>query len=95
MTLNGESLSRVIERISSKGDAWNACSSCSPPHDVASKTKFDSPPCAACDFIRRRKQLGYDVALQMWLRAVKREIQFTLGVRSGGARISNLINCVF
>merc|ERR1712232_554397 len=52
---------------------------------MGSKTKFDSPPCAACDFLRRRKQLGFDVALQMWLRAVKREIKFTLGVRPGGS----------
>jgi len=49
---------------------------------VGSKGKFDSPPCVACDFIRRRKALGLDVALQMWLRAVKREFQVTLGVRA-------------
>lgn len=85
LTLNGEKLVRVIERISTRGDAWNACSSTSPPHEVGSKTKFDSPPCAACDFIRRRKGLGFDVALQMWLRAVKKDIKFILGVRSGAA----------
>ncbi|CAK0861193.1 unnamed protein product, partial [Prorocentrum cordatum] len=85
MTLNGETPARLIERmlrIASAGDTWNACSSASPPHAVGSKTKFDSPPCAACDFLRRRKALGFDVALQMWLRAVKREIKFTLGVRT-------------
>jgi hypothetical protein len=89
VTLNDEAPARVIERISTKGDAWNACSSASPPHDVGSKTKFDSPPCAACDFIRRRKALGFDVALQMWLRAVKRDIQFTIGVRPGAAALAD------
>eukprot|EP00930_Biecheleria_cincta_P038793 TRINITY_DN26666_c0_g1_i1.p1 TRINITY_DN26666_c0_g1~~TRINITY_DN26666_c0_g1_i1.p1 ORF type:complete len:501 (-),score=97.89 TRINITY_DN26666_c0_g1_i1:222-1724(-) len=81
VSFNGESPARLLEKIQTKGDAWNACSSAKPPHEVGSKTKFDSPPCAACDFIRRRKQLGFDVALQMWLRSVKREISFTLGVR--------------
>ena len=46
-------------------DVWCACSSATPPHEPVSKTKFDSQPCAACDFGRRRKQLGFDVALQM------------------------------
>lgn len=82
-TLNGETPARLMERITTAGDAWNACSVANPPHAVGSKTKFDSPPCVACDFIRRRKQLGFDVALPMWLRAVKREIKFTLGVKPG------------
>lgn len=89
VSLNGETPARVIERIGSAGDAWNACSSVDPPHEVGSKTKFDSPPCAACDFLRRRKALGFDVALQMWLRAVKRDIQFTLGVRAGSAALES------
>mmetsp|Transcript_66084 Transcript_66084/g.167504 ORF Transcript_66084/g.167504 Transcript_66084/m.167504 type:complete len:453 (+) Transcript_66084:54-1412(+) len=83
-TLNGEAPARAVERIMSQGDAWNACSSSSPPHAVGSKGKFDSPPCVACDFIRRRQGLGLDVALQMWLRAVKRDIQITLGVCAPG-----------
>jgi len=89
VSLNGETPAKVIERISTAGDAWNACSSMNPPHEVGSKTKFDSPPCAACDFLRRRKALGFDVALQMWLRAVKREIRFTLGVRAGSGAFEN------
>ena len=38
-----------------QGDPWNACSSSSarPSHAVGSIGKFDSPPCVACDFIRR------------------------------------------
>eukprot|EP00439_Symbiodinium_sp_Y106_P040085 s5152_g4.t3 len=48
---------------------------------------FDSPPCVACDFQRRRQALGLDVALQMWLRAVKREIRFTLAVKSTGIEL--------
>lgn len=87
VTLNGETIDSAVERITAAGDAWNACSSASPPHAAGSKTKFDSPPCAACDFVRRRKGLGLDVALQMWLRAVKREIKFTLGVRTGSAEL--------
>mmetsp|Transcript_141483 Transcript_141483/g.451869 ORF Transcript_141483/g.451869 Transcript_141483/m.451869 type:complete len:402 (-) Transcript_141483:18-1223(-) len=83
-TLNGEAPARAVERIMSQGDGWNACSSSSPPHAVGSKGKFDSPPCVACDFIRRRQGLGLDVALQMWLRAVKRDIQITLGVCAPG-----------
>jgi len=84
VTLNGETPARVAERITASGDAWNACSSAEPAHAVGSKGKFDSPPCAACDFVRRRRALGLDVALQMWLRAVKRDIQITLGVKPGG-----------
>mmetsp|Transcript_16122 Transcript_16122/g.34844 ORF Transcript_16122/g.34844 Transcript_16122/m.34844 type:complete len:504 (+) Transcript_16122:99-1610(+) len=80
-TLNGETPARAIERIMSKGDSWNACTSADPPHEPGSKGKFDSPPCPACDFNRRKNQLGLDVAFQMWLRAVKRDMQFTLGVR--------------
>lgn len=82
VTLNGEAAARVETRVTTAGDSWNACSSMSPPHAVGSKGKFDSPPCVACDFIRRKKALGLDVAIQMWLRAVKRDIQFTLGVRA-------------
>jgi len=84
VTLNGETPARFAERISTGGDPWNACS-WPPSHEVASKTKFDSPPCPACDFIRRRRTLGFDVALQMWMRAAKRDIKIVLGVRSGGA----------
>jgi hypothetical protein len=40
-------------------NVWCACSSATPPHELVSKTKFDSQPCAACDFSRRRKQLGF------------------------------------
>jgi len=80
--LNGVSPAQAVQRIVSSGDPWNACSSCTPPHAVGSKGKFDSPPCASCDFVRRRKQLGLAVGLQMWLRAVKRDIQIVLGVRS-------------
>eukprot|EP00927_Polykrikos_kofoidii_P034852 TRINITY_DN2947_c0_g1_i1.p1 TRINITY_DN2947_c0_g1~~TRINITY_DN2947_c0_g1_i1.p1 ORF type:complete len:381 (-),score=76.26 TRINITY_DN2947_c0_g1_i1:58-1086(-) len=83
VSLNGETLNRAVEKITLAGDPWNACSTVEPMHKVGSKGKFDSPPCAACDFIRRRAQLGFDVALQMWLRAVKRELQITLGVRGG------------
>ena len=86
-TLNGETPLRLIERISTKGDAWNACSSASPPHEVGSKTKFDAPPCPACDFIRRRQALGFVVALPLWLPPVKREIKFLLGIRSGGGTL--------
>ncbi|CAE7295990.1 unnamed protein product [Symbiodinium necroappetens] len=87
ISMNGEPPSRVEERILSKGDSWNACSAATPPHSVGSKGKFDSPPCVACDFQRRRQALGLDVALQMWLRAVKREIRFTLAVKSTGIEL--------
>ena len=83
VTFNGATPTKLIQRIGTVGDSWNACSSASPPHPVGSKTKFDSPPCAACDFIRIHKKLGFDVALQMWMRAVKREIKIVLGVRAG------------
>uniref|UniRef100_A0A7S4RVU0 Uncharacterized protein n=1 Tax=Alexandrium monilatum TaxID=311494 RepID=A0A7S4RVU0_9DINO len=84
VTINDESPDRVVERITTSGDAWNSCSSSKEDkHAVGSKGKFDSPPCPACDFMRRRKTLGLDVALQMWLRAVKRDIEISLGVRSG------------
>ena len=44
----------------------------------------------ACDFQRRRKALGLDVALQMWLRAVKRELRISLEVRSSGLEMASL-----
>ena len=80
VTVNGETPKRAMERIAMAGDDWNACSSADPKHEPGSKTKFDSPPCAACDCIRRHKSLGFDVALQMWMRAVKKETKITLGV---------------
>jgi len=80
--LNGEEPEKAIARITTEGDPWNACSSAKPPHAVGSKGKLDSPPCVACDFLRRRKAMGLAMALQMWLRAVKRDFQITLGVRS-------------
>lgn len=89
MTLNGDPVHKIVERILTKGDPLNACSTGEEKfrHAVGSKTKFDSPPCAACDFKRRKGQLGLDVALQMWLRAVKREIRIVLGVRTGGKHL--------
>lgn len=83
VTVNGDPPARLAERIVTAGDPLCACTSGEEKHAVGSKTKFDSPPCAACDFGRRRPQLGFDVALQMWLRAVKRDIKIVLGVRAG------------
>jgi len=102
VTLNGETPLQLMERITTAGDPLNACSSASPPHKVGSKTKFDIPPCVACDFVRRRRQLGFDVAMPMWLRAVKRDIKIILGVRSGtagsvcdsGDKAASLLNTV-
>mmetsp|Transcript_57568 Transcript_57568/g.106367 ORF Transcript_57568/g.106367 Transcript_57568/m.106367 type:complete len:383 (+) Transcript_57568:32-1180(+) len=82
VTINGETPKRTLERIMTAGDSWNACSNAEPSHAPGSKTKFDSPPCAACDCMRRQSSLGFDVALQMWMRAVKRELKITLGVRA-------------
>lgn len=90
VSVNGEPAASVEKKILAEGDPWNACSSSKPRHPVGSKGKFDSPPCVACDFQRRRKALGLDVALQMWLRAVKRDIRISLAVRSSGIQIADL-----
>jgi len=102
VTLNGATPLQLMERITTAGDPLNACSSANPPHQVGSQTKFDIPPCVACDFVRRRRQLGFDVAMPMWLRAVKRDIKITLGVRSrtagdecdSGDKAASLLNTV-
>lgn len=88
--VNGEPAASVEQKILAAGDPWNACSSSTPSHPVGSKGKFDSPPCVACDFQRRRKALGLDVALQMWLRAVKRDLRISLAVRTSGVEMSSL-----
>jgi len=90
VSVNGEPAASVETKILAEGDPWNACSSSKPRHPVGSKGKFDSPPCVACDFQRRRKALGLDVALQMWLRAVKRDIRISLAVRSSGIEMASL-----
>jgi len=72
----------LAERICTAGDALNTCGSKHKPGDTG---KLDSPPCISCDFVRRKKSLGLDVALQMWMRAVKSETPIVLGVTSSTA----------
>jgi len=81
VTVNGETPSRLAERIACPGDELNACAIARPPHAPGTVGKFDEPPCVSCDFLRRKRSHGLDVALPFWVRAVKRDIAITFGVR--------------
>ncbi|CAE7840364.1 unnamed protein product [Symbiodinium microadriaticum] len=76
--VNGISLASLAQGIMSPGCQFNTCNE----HVPGSVGKLQSPPCISCDFIRRRREFGLDLALQMWLRAVKQDMPITLGVRS-------------
>ncbi|CAE7769589.1 unnamed protein product [Symbiodinium sp. CCMP2456] len=65
--VNGFSLASLAKCIMSPGCQFNTCSE----HVPGSVGKLQSPPCISCDFIRRRREFGLDLALQMWLRVVK------------------------
>lgn len=82
VAVNGQEVAKLAARIVNPGDALNTCCAAAAVHTVGSVGKKDSPPCISCDFMRRRRDLGIDVALQMWMRAVKRDIPITLTVRS-------------
>ncbi|CAE7838852.1 unnamed protein product [Symbiodinium sp. CCMP2592] len=75
--VNGISLASLAKRIMSPGCHFNTCNE----HVPGSVGKLQSPPCISCDFIRRRREFGLDLALQMWLRVVKQDMPITLGVR--------------
>ncbi|CAE6933518.1 unnamed protein product [Symbiodinium natans] len=77
--VNGFSLPRLAEQITATGGTFNTCQS---KHLPGSVGKLQSPPCVSCDFIRRLREYGLDLALQMWLRVVKQEMPITLGVCS-------------
>ncbi|CAJ1341623.1 unnamed protein product [Effrenium voratum] len=83
-------LARLIAR---PGHTLNTCSQAEPPHDPGSVGKLQSPPCVSCDFVRRLRDLGLDVALQMWLRVVKQQMPITLGVRPKAAAAGPRIEC--
>eukprot|EP00397_Hematodinium_sp_SG-2012_P003803 GEMP01003812.1.p1 GENE.GEMP01003812.1~~GEMP01003812.1.p1 ORF type:complete len:1083 (+),score=231.87 GEMP01003812.1:76-3324(+) len=51
-------------------------------HVVGSITKNSDSVCLSCDFYRRWRRFGLDVALQMYLRAVKRRLPIVFGVRA-------------
>lgn len=80
LAINGQSHSELAARIARPGDLLNTCSVAVPVHTVGSIGKLASPPCISCDFVRRHRELGIDVALQMWMRAVKRDTPITLTV---------------
>merc|ERR1712129_119684 len=48
--------------------------------------KLAPTPCESCDFVRRHRELGIDIALQFWMRAVKSTMPITLGVVSPGTQ---------
>merc|ERR1712039_654672 len=50
-------------------------------HFVGDMGKFAKTPCVSCDFKRRRDKLGLSVALQMWLKSVKRDRPIVLSIR--------------
>jgi len=83
--INGEAPLELAKRICSTGDLLNHCQSSSAPHAPGDQGKLANPPCISCDFLRRNKALGLDVALQMWMRAVKSDQPITLGIRSASA----------
>lgn len=81
LRINGEAPAALAARIASPGDELNTCSRASPPHAPGSVGKLDPSPCVSCDLLRRRKQLGLDAALLLWIRAVKpdgRQIVFSV-----------------
>ncbi|CAE7741860.1 nsun2 [Symbiodinium pilosum] len=75
--VNGFTLAKLTDRITSPGGALNTCQA----HTPGSVGKLQSPPCISCDFVRRQRDFGLDLALQMWLRVVKQDMPITLGVR--------------
>jgi hypothetical protein len=64
VTMNGQLPDELGLAIVTAGDPLNACSKASPPHEVGSIGKFESPPCPSCDFVRVREK-GLDVALTL------------------------------
>lgn len=82
--INGEPPRRLAERICASGDPLNACAVAKPPHSPGDQGKLAADPCISCDFHRRHREHSLDVALQMWIRAVKGEKPIVLGVRSHG-----------
>jgi len=81
VTMNGQLPDEFGHAIATAGDPLNSCSKASPPHEVGSIGKFDSPPCPSCDFVRVREK-GLDVALTLWIRAVKRDVTIVFGIRA-------------
>eukprot|EP00405_Crypthecodinium_cohnii_P013415 CAMPEP_0206434480 /NCGR_PEP_ID=MMETSP0324_2-20121206/9194_1 /ASSEMBLY_ACC=CAM_ASM_000836 /TAXON_ID=2866 /ORGANISM="Crypthecodinium cohnii, Strain Seligo" /LENGTH=540 /DNA_ID=CAMNT_0053901025 /DNA_START=57 /DNA_END=1679 /DNA_ORIENTATION=- len=80
VSINREAPNKIAQRIVTLGDVLNTCKASSKPHKPGDQGKLASPPCVSCDFLRRKKQLGFAVALQMWMRAVKSELPIALGV---------------
>lgn len=65
VAFNGESPARAVERILAAGDAWNACSSASPPHAVGStvgSAGVPSRPMLAC-----RRSISANFGPEIWL----------------------------
>lgn len=79
--INGERPSALAARITKLDDPLSTCGSASPPHKPGAMGKLAASPCISCDFMRRWRTLGLDVALQMWIRAVKQNTPVVLGVR--------------
>mmetsp|Transcript_33067 Transcript_33067/g.61081 ORF Transcript_33067/g.61081 Transcript_33067/m.61081 type:complete len:480 (+) Transcript_33067:127-1566(+) len=80
--INGHRPDELARCIACPGNALNTCSAADPAHAVGAVGKLDSPPCVSCDFVRRHRKLGLDVALQMWMKVVKRDMPIVLGIRS-------------
>lgn len=80
VSVNGEAPARLAQRIAARGDVLNSCTSASPPHELGTQGKLQNPPCVSCDFVRRHREQGLDVALQLWMRAVKAESPIVLGI---------------
>lgn len=78
--INGHTPCQLAQKIISAGDAVCACKD----HEPGSRDKFAATPCISCDFMRRRRSLGINVALQMWLKAVKQDQDILLTVWKKG-----------
>lgn len=81
VTVNGAVPKDLAAQIVQPGHRLNSCSKASPPHTIGTVGKFDSPPCASCDFARRLGSQGFDVALTLWIKAVKSHIPIICGIR--------------
>lgn len=82
VAINGDAPERFAERVATVGDALNACSAARPPHLPGALDKYAAPPCTSCDLVRRRADMGLAAALQLWMRATKRDTPIVLGVRT-------------
>jgi len=80
--LNGKPVSHTANHIVQDGHELNTCHLAEPPHLPGTMGKLSPTPCISCDFLRRRRDLGLAVALQMWIKAVKSEQPIILSVRS-------------